>query len=204
MKSGIQRLLIILPFALFWQTAFSWTGSFEQITKATDKIDSISSEFTQEKHLVILKKPLISKGVFFYQKPDSLRWEYKSPVPSVLMSYKGDLKRFYKENDEFKEDIGTHLQAMQIVIQEITHWLGGQFDKNPNFTPELQKNRRIVLTPNKKELEEMIARIELVFSSQPGVIDSVTIYESQNSFTKLIFTEPAVNSPIDSAKFQAP
>ncbi|MBU2515176.1 outer membrane lipoprotein carrier protein LolA [bacterium] len=204
MKKGIYRISLLLVSVLVFRTAFAWTGSLEEIQKATDKVDSISSEFTQEKHLAILKTPLVSKGVFFYQKPNSLRWEYQSPVPSVLMSFQGELKRFYKQDDEFKEDTGAHLQAMQIVIQEITNWLGGQFDKNPNFTSELLKNKGIVLTPNKKELEEMIARIELVFSNQPGVIESVIIYESKNSFTKLIFARPTINSAIDPSRFQVP
>lgn len=200
----ITRLAVIHLFILVHQNGFSWTGSFEEIKAATDNVNAISSEFIQEKHLAILKKPLISKGILYYQRPDSLRWEYRTPIPSLLISHKGEIKRFFKQGDRFQEDAGAHLQAMQIVIQEITNWIGGEFYKNPDFMPELAGDSLVVLSPKKDEIKHIISHIELVLSKQPGVIKSATIYENERSFTRLIFTSPLVNHAISTSIFQNP
>jgi hypothetical protein len=47
----------------------------------------------------------------------------------------------------------------------------------------------------------MIQRIELLFSERPGIIDAVTIYESDESFTRLVFKNVVLNQPLDGSIF---
>ena len=62
-----------------------WAANWEDIQSAAEKIKSVSANFSQEKHLQILIKPLVSKGRFYFLAPDSVRWEYTSPVKSILL-----------------------------------------------------------------------------------------------------------------------
>ena len=62
-----------------------WADSFEGIQAAAGNVTSLQSRFVQEKHLPILTRPLVAKGNFVFQGPDSLRWEYETPVRSVLL-----------------------------------------------------------------------------------------------------------------------
>jgi len=39
-------------------------------------------------------KTLVSKGRFYFQAPDSVRWEYLAPVRSVLPHAQGNIKRY--------------------------------------------------------------------------------------------------------------
>jgi len=48
----------------------------------------------------------------------------------------------------------------------------------------------------------MIQKIELMLSNTPGIIKSVTIYESDNSFTKLFFKKSILNGKIDDSMFR--
>ena len=48
----------------------------------------------------------------------------------------------------------------------------------------------------------MIHHIDLMLSERPGIIDSVVIYESEDSFTKLVFKNAVLNQPIDAALFR--
>jgi hypothetical protein len=48
----------------------------------------------------------------------------------------------------------------------------------------------------------MIQRIELVLSERPGVMDSVRIYESENSYTLFKFTQVELNRPLDNKRFE--
>ena len=82
----------------------------------------------------ILKRPLISKGKFYFSKPDSLRWEYTSPIESILLAHKGQIRSFIKGKHGIQEDSRSKAQAMQIVMKEIASWLKGNFHKNQSFS----------------------------------------------------------------------
>ncbi|QTA79285.1 Outer membrane lipoprotein carrier protein, LolA-related [Desulfonema limicola] len=182
-----------------------WADNWEGIKKSAGIISSVQADFIQEKHMKILSKPLISKGTFCYQSPESLRWEYLSPVQSVLLMHKGKTKRFIKTGEDYVEDSGANLQAMQIVLQEITRWLKGEFDKNPDFEAGLESKdgrSKIVLIPRQKAFASIINKIELILADQPGVIDMVMIYENQDSYTKLVFKNSLLNKAIDESRFK--
>jgi len=49
--------------------------AFARISSESKNLQTISSDFTQERHLAVLKDPLLSIGRFGYIKPDSLYWE---------------------------------------------------------------------------------------------------------------------------------
>jgi len=179
-----------------------WADTWENIRQKSGSIETIRADFIQEKHLKILSKPLISKGVLYFKAPGSLRWEYESPVRSVLLMHNGQINRFVKSGEGFSRDSGMKLQAMQVVMDEITLWLSGRFQDNPNFKATLEPGPKIVLTPRENAFTAIIARIDLILSEQPGVINSVTIFENEDSLTKLIFKDAILNEPLNDSLFE--
>ena len=198
------NILLMLATVLVSFIFVGWSKDWGQLRKDAEQINTIRADFVQEKHLQILSRPLISKGVFYYEAPGSLRWEYQSPIRSILLMHKGRVTRYIWAENGFRRDSGLSLQAMQIVLQEITKWLGGHFAENPDFTASLESDRKIVLTPKKKAFSAIIRNIELIFSDRPGVIKSVTIYEGEKSFTRIIFKNVRVNEVLKKTVFSAP
>ena len=83
--------------------------------------------FTQEKHLRILARPLISRGTLLFQAPQSLRWEYTDPMHSVLLLHDGQIDKRIEHDGHFVEDNGAGVGTMQIILQDIGSWLDGRF-----------------------------------------------------------------------------
>ncbi len=192
--------------ALLLLTVFfclGWAQTWDAVRQSFGKLTSIQAEFTQEKHMAILARPLISKGRFYFQAPSSLRWEYTHPVRSILMADEGRTKHFIQQNNRLKENSGAHLQSMQIVLQEIGNWLNGRFEGNPVFNAALEPDRKIVLLPKEKAMAAFIEKIELQLSEQTGVIQAVVIYEGRDSYTKLLFENVVPNQKIDAALFRS-
>jgi outer membrane lipoprotein-sorting protein len=191
-------------FVLIASSCFTigWAESWDQIKNAAGLVHTVRCDFIQEKHMKILANPLVSKGVFYFKVPGSLRWEYESPIKSILLMHKGKTKRFVMKDDRFIEDSSANLQAMGFVLKEITMWLNGRFDENPQFTASLKAGYKIVLLPKEKSFSMMIQKIELIFSDRPGIIKAVTIYESDNSFTRLVFNNARLNEKIDDSMFR--
>ena len=195
----------ILISSLFLLSAFmciGWADSWDDLKRAAGTVTSVRAGFTQEKHMKILVRPLVSEGILLFQGPDSLRWEYKHPVQSILLLHNGNTRRFVQKGGSLVEDASANLQSMQVVVQEITQWLKGRFDVNPAFAARLEPGRKIVMVPREESFARLIQRIEVLLSDRPAVIKSVMIFESEDSFTKLDFKDVTLNQKLEDALFR--
>lgn len=192
----LKSLLILAAMA-----CLGWADSWQGLKETAATVRAVKAEFVQEKHMQILARPLVSRGAFLFKAPDSLRWEYTAPVKSVLLMHNGQIRRFMNKDGRYVEDDAARLQSMQVVVQQITQWLNGRFDENPAFSAALEPGPKIIMTPKEKALARLIERIEIALSRQPGVLESVTIFESENSFTRLIFQNVTLNPRLDESAF---
>ncbi len=190
------------PFLITAFMCIGWADSWEDLKTAAGTVTSVRAGFTQEKHMKILARPLVSEGILLFQSPDSLRWEYKHPVQSILLLHNGKTRRFVQKNGSLVEDASANLQSMQVVVQEIIQWLNGRFDDNPAFAARLEPGRKIVMTPRDESFARLIQRIEVLLSDRPAVIKSVMIFESEDSFTKLDFKDVILNQKLDDVLFR--
>lgn len=179
-----------------------WADNWQELRAAAAKLTSLQANFVQEKHMKILARPIVSKGRFFYRQPNAIRWEYETPLQSVLVTSNGDIKHFVRAEDGMSETSGQNVQSMQFVMQEIGNWMQGRFDESQVFTATLGKDRKIVLTPKHKAMSRFIQEIEISLSARPGVIDQVVIRDSASSYTQLSFTDVVSNQPLDDALFE--
>ncbi len=187
-------LFILLPFFFISANAVI----------AAERVESVQATFVQEKNMAILARPLISTGTFFFQAPDSLRWEYFTPLHSVLLMNNGQIRKFVEKDGKLLEERGMGLNAMQVVMQEITGWLTGNITDTETFLAKQIDTKQIVLTPRDAALSKIISRIELKLLDQSGLMESVTIFEGENSFTQMLFSEAKLNEQISEMIFSQP
>ena len=200
-----SRSLFCIGILLSCAVILGWAGTWEDIQRESAKVKSVSARFSQEKHLQILTKPLVSKGHFYFQAPDLVRWEYASPIKSVLLMRKGNIKRYTLGSSGIVEDAGGAAGAMQIVLQEIVRWSKGQFTGDEYFSAILKggKEPKIILTPKEKGLSAVISRIVISFApDRPGVLKSVQIVEDEGNYTLFEFTDVQINVKISEMLFR--
>ena len=124
-----QPLLLCIVLVFFFMSI----SSVQSSEQAPVSLQSIQADFIQEKHLKILTHPLISTGTFTFQRPQSLRWEYKQPIQSILLMHGGKVKKLVERDGRLVEDKGMQLGSMQVVLTEISNWLDGRFTENKMF-----------------------------------------------------------------------
>jgi hypothetical protein len=100
------------------------------------------------------------------------------------------------------ETAGASTPVMPAIMAEITRWLGGRFADSADFTAELTAGEKIVLRPRSPSFARVIHRIELMFDDVPGLIQSVKIIESEDSFTTFEFIAPRLNEPVPEKLFE--
>lgn len=199
---GVKDLLRAGVLVLSAFFLIGWGGSWEELKSAAGPVTSVRAEFVQEKHMKILARPLVSSGVFYYQAPASLRWEYRAPVRNILLMDAERTQRWVETAGGLAPESGANLQAMQVVLEQIAQWLDGRFDENPMFAARLEPGRRIVMAPRDEAFAKMIQRIEVRLSDRAGVIDSVAIHETEATFTQLVFKNVVLNQPIPASVFR--
>ncbi len=202
LKLVILTLVLVLAAVTIYHLPVQADTTLEKMRAAAERITSVKGDFVQEKHMPILAKPLIAHGYFAYQRPASLRWEYRTPIKSVLLLHDGDVHRYLHTEKGWEEDAAANLQSMDFILQEISNWLNGRFDGNPLFNAAAGDDKTVILTPKDKSMDQFIRRIELVMADQPGVMKQVTIFEGESSFTRFTFTAPKINDAISPVEFR--
>ncbi|MCX5829340.1 MAG: outer membrane lipoprotein carrier protein LolA [Deltaproteobacteria bacterium] len=201
----LKKYCFVISVLLSCVVLLGWADSWEGIQKESAKIKSVKAQFIQSKHMKILARPLISKGRFYFQSPDSVRWEYVSPVKSVLLMNGDGIRRYTQGSRGLTEDKTGSLQSMQVVLKEIGQWSNGQFTTNEHFTAVLKKGKEpmIIMTPREKGLSAMISRIVITLSSdRPGILKSVKIFENEGNYTLFEFNDVQVNEKIAESLFR--
>lgn len=199
-----QRLFIFLFLALFVLPAQAASAGFEQLRRNSAHIKTLQARFVQKKQMKILAKPLISEGRFFYAAPDSFRWEYLKPLRSVVISNRGDAKRYIMSGGKMVEDKSGGVKAMRIVLGEIVNWMSGRFDSNPSFKATLKEgtNTLITLIPTGRNMAGMIEKIEISVAGKTMAVKSVRIIEGENAATVIDFNDVAINKATDDSIFR--
>ena len=202
LRSGAAGILSCLLLVVLFPVAPAWGG--EPVDRDTVKVRSVQADFIQQKKLKILVRPIISKGRFVFQAPGNLRWEYTTPFRSVLLLYGGRIRKFTERDRALVEEQGLQLDAMQVVLGEISGWLDGRFSDNGAFTTEIKDAHTVILTPREEGMRSFISRIELKIADQAGLLDSVTIFEGPGSSTRLTFFHAVLNQPVAEDLFIRP
>lgn len=190
--------------ALFLFFFFTVSALALEAEQASIYVESVRADFTQEKQLPILARPIISKGQFAFQAPGSLRWEYFSPIHTVLLMDAGRTRKFVQRDGKFTEEHGMGVDSMQIVLQEITGWLDGEITDTATFQVQSKENDLIILTPKEEALAKIISRIELKLLGKTGLMESVTLFEGPGSFTRMVFSDGVLNEQISAMRFTKP
>jgi len=182
----------------------AFADALQSFQTAAAEITSIQADFVQEKHLPILKQPLISAGRFCFRRPNLFRWEYQTPVQSVMLMNPSGITRYVFSQGHFVKDDGIRLEGVQVILQQMIGWLRGQFDNQSDFAIHCPRPDQIVLSPRQPGMAKMIKRIELNLSAQAGVIDSVFIYEDQTAYTAIHFKQVNIDADVPDTEFVKP
>ncbi|HNZ10380.1 MAG: lipoprotein chaperone [Deltaproteobacteria bacterium ADurb.Bin151] len=204
-QNSFLKLTCLALFYLLISPVWSVSADdFAKLRKDSARISTMTADFVQKKSMKILSKPLISNGKFYYAAPDSIRWEYSKPLKSVVLSGKGQTKRYIPSGGKMVEDKTGGAKAMQIVLGDVAGWMNGKYDTNPAFTATIREGNdtMITMTPTGKNMAGMIEKIEIAISQKNASVKSVRIVESATSETQIDFQNVVVNKSIDPSVFQ--
>jgi len=190
----------------FLSPAFAGQSSdatLRRVQAKAGQVQSIQAKFTQEKKLSIVKKPLVSQGIFAFQRPKMLRWEYLSPVRSGFVVNGDAGTRWNELSGETKNFTVQKDPVMQIVSDQILLWTTLDLDAlSKMFQIDVESDSPAVLRLTRHEGEQSPIRgIRITFAPDDSSIAAIEILENDNDSTTLRFYDTQLNAPLDPALF---
>jgi len=169
----------------------------QKLNKHSATLNTIYSDFTQEKHLAYLNDVIISNGKFWFKKDNLLRWEYTTPYKYIIVI--NDNKFTIKDGDDIKEyDINSN-KAFKEVNNMIISSVKGDLLKENKFTVTALKSSKsylIKLVPKNEEMSKVLTRIELYFNISDLNIYKVKMIENEEDYTIILFENKKINEAI--------
>lgn len=158
-------------------------------------VNTIESRFTQQKFMALLEEPVTSEGVFYFEKPSRIRWQYTKPFQNGFLIADGVTYRLEKDKKEEQKNPLAHNIAGQLLA-----WLTFDLEAlSKQYAVEFTADG-VILTPLKKGL---INQITVTFSAQnKQALSRVEILENGGDKTVLRFTHPKTNQKLPAEAFQ--
>ena len=181
------------------------SGFKEKMNVASSTIQSINSDFVQLKHLSFLEEDVESKGMFFFQKENKLRWEYSDPF-FYLIIFSNDTVLI---QDDHKANI--YDAASGRMFREINDimlsMVNGSILESDNFTFEYFENTsayKLELTPLDANMKEFLRTIRLFINKNDHTVDELYMIERSGDYTRIQFINKQLNEDIPQHTFDLP
>jgi outer membrane lipoprotein-sorting protein len=204
--------LLFLAFILFSSTVFAQhpdytpvadTATFkQQFAAASQKVNTIKSDFIQEKNLSMLSEKITSKGKFWFKKDNMVRMEYNQPFQYLMILNKNDI---YIKDGQKENKISTKSNKLfQQINQIMVDCVKGSAFSNKDFSVKVFQNNTgylIEMSPINKTLKDMFKNINVVVDKKQYSVNSIEMLETSGDNTIITFVNKEINTNLPDALF---
>lgn len=214
MFSIVQKKLVIAGVMLFmaasgyaqqknFQPVSDMTAFRKQFAAESSKVETISSDFKQQKQLVALTETITSTGKFWFKRPVRVRIDYLKPfVYQMIMN--GD--KMQVRDDQKASTFNTKSNKLfQQVNRIMVDCISGSILESNDFTSKVFENGlayRIELTPISKSLKGFFDTIIVVVEKKDYSVESIQMNEPGGDMTTITFTNKLINQPVGDEIFK--
>jgi len=174
----------------------------EQFSSASQKTQTIKSDFVQEKNLSMLSEKITSKGKFWFKKDNLVRMEYNSPFQYLMIINKNNV---YMKDGNKENKVATSSNKLFQQINKITvDCVQGTALNNTDFKFKIFENEKgflVELTPVAKNLKEYFKNINIVVDKKDYSVNRIDMIELSGDNTVINFINKELNANIPDALF---
>ena len=204
--------LILLLCTLFGHLLNAQPGGFSavkdlvpfksQFATASQKMESIESNFTQIKNLSLLKDKIQSKGTFFYKKGNKVRIEYSSPYYYLMVINQNAMT--IKDDQKTSSYNTKSNKIMQSINNIMLDCMRGTIYSNKDFMVEALENPKeylLKMKPITSIMKKIFAHIEVFLDKKDFHVLRLNLVECNGDNSLMTFTHPIMNRNISDALF---
>lgn len=159
---------------------------FSDVEKKMVIGESVEGHFRQSKFISVLPKPLLSKGVFSYDKESGLDWLTQTPIVSRLVFNDQGIRQDVEGNTVWEID------GMQPAVLSITRVMTGVLSGNWPVLNEYfnisgkteSANWQLTMTPKDEVIAQLISSLKV---SGKKTLKNLTLFEANGDRTEITF-----------------
>ncbi|NBI12298.1 outer membrane lipoprotein carrier protein LolA [[Haemophilus] felis] len=186
----MKKLLL----ALFWvfSPVVTFAFSSQELVAVLQQPQNIQGDFTQQRFLKALPKPITTSGQFTLLKNKGLLWQMQKPFASdVRVTAKGIMQW------NGQQWVENHKVGQSQQIQLFLGLLSGNIDGlSAQFSPELKgtaEHWQLTLTPNSLLMKQIFSHIQL---QGDKLVKRIELHETQGDRTVIELQNNQVNQPL--------
>jgi len=177
----------------------------ERVKMEQKSVVTMEADFIQDKVSSMLLEPERSRGVFSYRAPESVRWEYRSPNPIVVLIHGDELVTWYRDLHtaervtvkRYSEQVFKYLGASGSLDTLMEY-----FELNVEFPATRSEPYHLLLTPRYPRIEKRLKSMELWVDGVSFLPVRLTYEEPSGDHTSYQFLNLRINDVIPEERFQ--
>ena len=173
-----------------------------QFAAASQKINSIKADFTQEKNLSMLSDKIISKGKFWFKKDNKVRMEYNQPFQYLMILNNNNI--YIKDGQKENKISASSNKLFQQINRIVIDCVKGSAFSNTDFTINIFENKQtylIELSPVAKNLKDIFKSINVTVDKKDYSVLSIQMNEVSGDYTLINFVNKQINASLPDALF---
>jgi outer membrane lipoprotein-sorting protein len=178
------------------------TAFKQQFAAASQKINSIQSDFVQETNLAMLSEKINSSGKFWFKKDNLVRMEYTSPFRYLMVINKNNV--FIKDDQKENKLSAKSNKMFQQINRIIVDCVRGTALDNKDFSVKTYEGKDgflIFLSPLTKEMKGLFSNINVIVDKKDFTILRMEMVEAGGDNTTIKFINKQLNPVIPDALF---
>ena len=196
-------MLFAIPGYAQMQTMSNTDEFNRKLAAEARNLESIESDFTQEKYLDVFAEKVISKGKFYYKKENKICLEYSRPLDYLIVINNARLKIV---SDGKKNIMNLSSNKMMNQMQDmITACMVGDLSRlssNYQLTYfEDSKYYLVRIKPNSKAVQTYINEMEIYIDKTDMSVHKLRLSETKTDYTEYQFRNKKFNTLPDEKIF---
>ena len=174
----------------------------QSLAKNTASTQTITSDFTQVKHMKMLNDKVSSKGKFYYKKEHKIRIEYTSPFKYLLVMNGSSV--IVKDGQKTNKINTRNSKAMQSANRIMMDCMTGSVYANKDFSVKTFENKGqylLQLTPVAASMKGMFSRIDVYIEKSDNSVTKLLLNENGGDYTEMNFLNKKKNALLQDALF---
>lgn len=209
-RNIMERVLGLLACLMIGLTSFAQgvkqidaSEISQKVCAAMESAKTMNCDFTQTRKTKMLKDAAVMKGRLYTQQPNKVRWECKYPNHIIFVT-DGRNVQTNKDGKTTETDL-TKNRIYQRVVK-ITKGKMSIADilKSSDFTQTATETANewvITLTPQRKELKQVIASITIHADKADAIAKKIVLTDKNGDTTTIELKNIETNTPLDASLF---
>jgi outer membrane lipoprotein-sorting protein len=206
MRKTIILFILFLGFGVSSLQAADVNALLLRLETKMAGVNTLETDFTQEKRLAVFNQPIILKGKIFIKKPELFSWHVKEPLRYTLLIKGSLIKQWDEESNQVQQFSLSGNPGFSMAVAQMKVWFSGAYvSLLKDYTAKIISETPIILEfapMQSNPASGLIKTVTVFFEKEGRYLRKIIIEEKSGDSAILEFSSVKLNMPIDRSAWE--